>query len=201
MISLAPLPACHSATMCRTNSLYRRIAFIFSFTGSITLVIVISFLLFLQVANLVFLCLDVWRIMKGSLMSDIYICCLAFFLLSCSAWLFRVANIMHAVDARLHELACCEWESVRGGINFIHRVRDHQLQRMYLGSDHHALWLLVLRTRSVWCALCLCFHLCLCLCLCKICELQIGKYFLINKWYSCFVIDCVCVCCFLLLFF
>lgn len=70
---------------------------------------------------------------------------------------------MHAVDARLHELACCEWESVRGGINFIHRVRDHQLQRMYLGSDHHALWLLVLRTRSVWCALCLCFHLCLCL--------------------------------------
>jgi len=71
VISLAPLPACHSATMCRTNSLYRRIAFIFSFTGSITLVIVISFLLFLQVANLVFLCLDVWRIMKGSLMSDI----------------------------------------------------------------------------------------------------------------------------------
>lgn len=27
-------------------------------------------------------------------------------------------------------------------------MRDHQLQRMYLGSDHHALWLLV-RTRSV----------------------------------------------------
>ena len=58
---------------------------------------------------------------------------------------------MHAVDARLHELACCEWESVRGGINFIHRVRDHQLQRMYLGSDHHALWLLVLHPFSVVC--------------------------------------------------